>query len=45
MKIGSGSKVGPYEIRISPDGAFITRSEMEVLSNLVLAENVPAFGR
>lgn len=30
---------------ISPDGAFITIGEMEVLSNLILAENVPAFNR
>jgi Tol biopolymer transport system component len=30
---------------ISPDGAFITIAEMEVLSNLVLAENAPAFNR
>ena len=30
---------------ISPDGAFITIAEMEVFSNLVLAENVPAFNR
>jgi Tol biopolymer transport system component len=28
---------------ISPDGAYITIAEMEILSSLVLAENVPAF--
>lgn len=30
---------------ISPDGAFITLAEMEVLSSLVLAENIPGLAR